>query len=82
VIASVSAYVVFVSLVGSTQTFDVPTFSLFASTHVIGYLILTLVSAPVGRMYVWLFHATRDRVFVRFRCLVRSCPWSAGSPWA
>jgi chloride channel protein, CIC family len=65
VIASVSAYAVFVSLIGSTQTFDVPTFSLFAATDVVGYAILALVSAPVGRAYIWLFYGVRDRLFAR-----------------
>ena len=28
-----------------------------------GYLLLALLSVPVGRAYIWLFYRTRDRLF-------------------
>jgi chloride channel protein, CIC family len=62
-ISSVTAYVVFVLLVGSTRTFDVPALPLVAPVELLGYAVLALVCVPVGRLYVWIFYALRDRVF-------------------
>ncbi len=65
VISAVTAYVVFVLLMGSTRVFAVPTFPLVAPKELLGYLALALVSVPVGRLYIWLFYGSRDRFFRR-----------------
>ena len=65
VISSVSAYVVFVLLVGSTRIFATPEFPLVSPAELPGYSLLALLCAPVGRLYIWLFYAARDRFFRR-----------------
>jgi CIC family chloride channel protein len=65
VISSVTAYVVFALLVGSTRIFAVPAFPLVAPIELAGYALLALVAMTVGRGYIWLFYALRDRVFRR-----------------
>ncbi len=65
VISSVTAYVVFVLTVGSTRIFEVPEFPVVQPIELLGYLVLAGAAVPVGRAYVWLFYALRDRVFRR-----------------
>ncbi|MGH7290769.1 MAG: chloride channel protein, partial [Myxococcota bacterium] len=63
VISSVTAYVVFVLLVGGQRIFAVPDFPLFTPIEVPGYVLLALLSVPVGRAYIALFRVLRERVF-------------------
>jgi chloride channel protein, CIC family len=65
VISSVTAYVVFVLLIGSTRTFAVPDLPLVQPSELLGYVTLALASVPIGRAYIWLFYALRDRCFRR-----------------
>jgi CIC family chloride channel protein len=65
VLSSVTAYVVLVSLLGGTQIFDVPALGLPSAIEMPGYLLLALIALPVGRAYIWVFYATRDRLFRR-----------------
>jgi CIC family chloride channel protein len=65
VLSAVTAYVVFVLAVGSTRIFDVPALPLVQPIELLGYLVLAGAAVPVGRAYVWLFYALRDRVFRR-----------------
>jgi chloride channel protein, CIC family len=65
VISSVTAYVVFVLLMGSTRVFAVPEFPLVAPVELVGYLVLAILCVPVGRLYIWLFYGSRDRFFRR-----------------
>jgi CIC family chloride channel protein len=65
VISSITAYVVFVLLVGGHRIFAIPEFAPFSPTEIPGYILLALVSAPVGRAYIGLFHFMRHRVFGR-----------------
>ena len=65
VISSVTAYVVFVLLLGGAKIFEVPTLPLMAPQEVVGYLALALIAVPVGRLYIRLFHWMRERVFRR-----------------
>lgn len=67
VISSVTAYVVFVLLLGGQRIFAVPEFPLFTPIEVPGYVLLALLSVPVGRAYIALFRVLRGRVFVRLR---------------
>jgi CIC family chloride channel protein len=62
-VSSVTAYVLFVLLVGSTTTFQVPSLPFVAPKELFGFGLLALACVPVGRLYVWLFYALRDRVF-------------------
>ena len=65
VISSVTAYVVFVLLVGGQRIFAVPEFPLFTPIEVPGYVLLALISVPVGRAYIALFRLVRGRVFTK-----------------
>ena len=65
VISSVTAYVVFVLLMGSTRVFVVPDFPLVAPQELVGYLALAVLSVPIGRLYIRLFYGARDHVFRR-----------------
>jgi len=67
VISSVTAYVVFTLVIGAGQIFAMPALAPFRPIEIPGYLLLALVSAPVGRAYIWLFHAMRHRVFAKLR---------------
>ncbi len=63
VISSVTAYVVFVLVLGGQRIFAVPEFPLFTPIELPGYVLLALVSVPVGRAYIGLFRIMRRRVF-------------------
>jgi CIC family chloride channel protein len=65
VISSVTAYVVFALLLGSHRIFALHHFAPFRPIELPGYVLLALLSAPVGRIYVGLFHLLRHRVFGR-----------------
>jgi chloride channel protein, CIC family len=65
VISSVTAYVVFVLLVGSTRVFAVPNLPLVAPRELLGFALLALACVPVGRVYVSTFYALRERLFLR-----------------
>jgi CIC family chloride channel protein len=65
VLSSVTAYVVFVLLIGSTRVFAVPDLPLVAPRELLGFAVLALACVPVGRFYIWIFYALRDRVFGR-----------------
>ena len=65
VISSVTAYVVFVLLIGGQRIFAVPEFPLFTPIEVPGYVLLALISVPVGRAYIALFRLVRGRVFTK-----------------
>ncbi|HXX48861.1 MAG TPA: chloride channel protein [Myxococcota bacterium] len=67
VISSVTAYAVFVLLIGGQRIFATPDFAPFRPIEIPGYLLLALVSAPVARAYIGLFHFMRHRVFARLR---------------
>ncbi len=59
VISSVTAYVVFVLLLGGAQIFSVPSFDLISPIEVPGYLLLAVVAVPIGRSYIWIYHHLR-----------------------
>lgn len=63
VISSVTAYVVFVLLVGGQRIFAVPDFPLVTPIELPGYVLLALLSVPVGRAYIALFRTLTHRVF-------------------
>ena len=65
VISSVTAYVLFVMLIGGQRIFAVPPLPLTGLREVPGYLLLALVTVPIGWGYIRLFYGTRDRVFRR-----------------
>lgn len=56
VISSVTAYVLFVSILGGAQIFAVPPLPISTPIEIPGYLLLALVAAPVGRAYIALYH--------------------------
>jgi len=65
VISSVSAYVVFTLVLGSTRIFAVPNLPLAQPYELWGFVLLALICVPVGRLYVWVFYLLRDRLFRR-----------------
>jgi chloride channel protein, CIC family len=65
VISSVTAYVIFVLLAGSTRVFAVPDLPLVAPRELLGFALLALACVPVGRVYVSTFYGLRDRLFLR-----------------
>lgn len=65
VISSVTAYVLFVALMGDTRVFAVPPIPLPSPAELPGYLLLALTAVAIGRVYVRMFYGTRDRVFAR-----------------
>jgi CIC family chloride channel protein len=65
VVSSITAYTVFVLLLGGHRIFSIPELAAFRPIEIPGYVLLALVSAPVGRAYIWLFRAVRRRVFAR-----------------
>jgi CIC family chloride channel protein len=64
VISSVTAYVLFVTMLGGPRIFDVPQFDVPTPIEVPGYLLLALVGVPAGMVYIWFFDRTR-RFFAR-----------------
>ena len=60
VVSSITAYTVFVLLLGGHQIFAIPELAPFRPIEIPGYVLLALVSAPVGRAYIWVFHAMRQ----------------------
>ncbi len=65
VISSVTAYVVFVMLMGGTRIFAVPEIPLLNPIELIGYLLLALVTVPTGVLFIRTYYGLRDRVFGR-----------------
>ncbi|HTO05786.1 MAG TPA: chloride channel protein [Myxococcota bacterium] len=65
VVSSITAYTVFVLLLGGHRIFGIPELAAFRPIEIPGYVLLALISAPVGRAYIWTFHAVRRRVFAR-----------------
>jgi CIC family chloride channel protein len=59
VISSVTAFTIFSLLVGGQRIFSLPDFPPFRPIELPGYVLLALVSVPVGRTYIALFHGAR-----------------------
>jgi CIC family chloride channel protein len=64
VISSVTAFTVFSLVIGGQRIFALPEFPPFQPIELLGYVVLAVVSVPVGRGYIALFHALR-RLFPR-----------------
>ncbi len=67
VISSVTAYVVFVTLLGAERIFAVPEMALPTFREVPGYMVLALITIPIGLLYIRTFYGLRDRVFRQMR---------------
>ncbi len=65
VISSVTAYVLFMLLIGGERIFAVPALSLVAPIEMPGYLLLALLTVPIGRAYIRIFYGTRNQLFRR-----------------
>jgi CIC family chloride channel protein len=78
VISSVTAYVLFVTLIGGARIFAVPELPLVTPREVPGYLTLALLTVPVGHGYIRLFYGMRDRVFGRLRLPRLALPMLGG----
>jgi CIC family chloride channel protein len=63
VISSVTAYILFILVIGGERIFAVPPLSLVTPIEMPGYLLLALVTVPVGRAYIRLFYGMRNHVF-------------------
>jgi CIC family chloride channel protein len=78
VISSVTAYVLFVTLIGGARIFAIPALPLVMPREIPGYLVLALLAVPVGHLYVRLFYGVRDRLFGRLRTLRFVAPMLGG----
>lgn len=67
VISSVTAYVTFVLCLGGARIFDVPQIDLISPIEVPGYLLLALVTVPIGTLFIRTYYLMRDHVFRRIR---------------
>lgn len=65
VISSVMAYVTFVMCLGGARIFDVPQIDLISPIEVPGYLLLALVTVPVGTLFIRTYYGMRDKLFRR-----------------
>ena len=65
VISSVTAYVIFVMIMGGARIFAVPEIPLMTPAEVPGYLLLALITVPVGVLFIRGYYLLRDRVFAR-----------------
>jgi CIC family chloride channel protein len=70
--------VVFTLLVGGHTIFAIPAIAPFRPIEIPGYVLLALLSAPVGRLYVWLFRFMRHQVFGRLRIAAPLRPMLGG----
>ena len=65
VISSVTAYVIFVMFIGEARIFAVPDIPLVHPVELPGYLLLALITVPVGSSFIRLYYFLRDRCFAR-----------------
>jgi CIC family chloride channel protein len=65
VISSVTAYVIFVTFMGGARIFAVPDIPLAQPIELPGYLLLALITVPVGLSFIRLYYFLRDRCFAR-----------------
>ena len=65
VISSVTAYVIFVMVMGGARIFDVPEIAPISPAELPGYLLLALLTVPVGLLFIRTYYFLRDRVFPR-----------------
>jgi CIC family chloride channel protein len=65
VISSVTAYVIFVLVMGGARIFEVPEIAPISPLEVPGYLLLALLTVPVGTLFIRTYYTLRDRVFQR-----------------
>ena len=63
VISSVTAYTVFVSLLGGQRIFAVPDLPVPGLAEIPGYLLLALLTIPIGWAYIRIFYGARDHIF-------------------
>jgi CIC family chloride channel protein len=63
VLSSVTAYALFVALIGGARIFDVPALPATGFREIPGYLLLALVAVPLGMFYIAVFNWTRERLF-------------------
>jgi len=67
VISSVTAYTLFSSVFGFGRIFQIPEVAITSALELPFYLVLALVCIPAGILYVKLFHAAREKLFVPIR---------------
>ncbi len=56
VISSVTAYSVFTLALGAARIFDVPEFPLVMPRELPGFLLLALLTLPIGHAYIRIFY--------------------------
>ena len=67
VISSVTAYVIFVTLIGGARIFAVPALPLVMPRELPGYLVLALLTVPVAHLYIRFFFGVRRWLVDRLR---------------
>jgi CIC family chloride channel protein len=58
VLSSVTAYSLFVTLLGGARIFAVPELPTPMVSEIPGYALLGLLAVPLGRLYIWLFKSS------------------------
>ncbi len=64
VVSSITAYIVFTYFFGNTPIFYFPAYTFSDPRELFFYVLLGLLCVPAGILFIRMFHAVRDRIFV------------------
>lgn len=64
VVSSITAYIVFTYFFGNTPIFNFPAYTFSDPRELFFYVFLGLLCVPAGILFIRMFHAVRDRIFV------------------
>lgn len=67
IISSVMAYIIFTHVFGHQPIFETPPFEFTNFIELFFYMILGLICAPLGLLYIRMFYGCRDRIFKKIR---------------
>ncbi len=64
VVSSITAYIVFTHFFGNAPIFFFPAYTFSDPRELFFYVLLGLLCVPAGILFIRMFHAVRDRIFV------------------
>ncbi|MDL1976706.1 MAG: chloride channel protein [Deltaproteobacteria bacterium] len=67
IISSVMAYIIFTHVFGHQPIFETPPFEFTNAIELFFYMILGLICAPLGLLYIRMFYGCRDQIFKKIR---------------